>query len=45
MPQSEPGSLSDDAYAAIVAYVLDANGNGAVNTLDRQNMPGFPIAR
>jgi quinohemoprotein ethanol dehydrogenase len=45
MPQSDPGSLSDDAYAAIVAYVLDANGNGASKTLDRQNMPEFPIAR
>jgi len=45
MPQSDPGSLSDEGYAAIVAYVLDANGNGAANPLDRQSMRGITIAR
>jgi quinohemoprotein ethanol dehydrogenase len=45
MPQSDPGSLSDETYAAIVAYVLDANGNGAAETLDRQSMRRITIAR
>jgi plastocyanin len=45
MPQSDPGSLSEETYAAIVAYVLDLNGNGAANALTRQSMQGLPIVR
>jgi len=43
MPQSAPGSLSDQNYAAVVAYLLDANGNAAPNPLDRQGMRGISI--
>jgi plastocyanin/cytochrome c553 len=48
MPQSAPGSLSDDNYAAIIAYILNANGHPGDVTLDQRTMktlsviPGHP---
>jgi hypothetical protein len=32
MPPANPGSLSDDMYASIVAYVLQVNGYAAGDT-------------
>jgi outer membrane protein assembly factor BamB/cytochrome c5 len=45
MPQSEPGSLSDESYAAIIAYMLNANGSSVTQSLDRRSMQGIAIAR
>jgi hypothetical protein len=45
MPQSDPGSLREETYEAIVAYVLDLNGNGATEVLTRRGMQGLPVAR
>jgi plastocyanin len=44
MPQSAPGSLSDETYAAIVAYLLAVNNHPASATLDRQTMKGLMVA-
>jgi mono/diheme cytochrome c family protein len=43
MPQSAPGTLSDDNYAAIVAYILSANGHSAAVPLDRQTMKTMSV--
>jgi quinohemoprotein ethanol dehydrogenase len=43
MPQSAPGTLSDDNYAAIVAYILSANGHPLVVPLDRQTMKSLSV--
>jgi quinohemoprotein ethanol dehydrogenase len=45
MPATAPGTLSDDQYAAIVAYLLRANGNAASVTLDPRTMKGLTISR
>jgi alcohol dehydrogenase (cytochrome c) len=38
MPATAPGSLSDDSYRAIVAYILHCNGNDPSIPLDRLTM-------
>jgi hypothetical protein len=44
MPATSPGSLSDEHYAAIVAYILDANDYPAAFPLDRQTMKDRAVA-
>ncbi len=44
MPQSAPGTLSEENYAAIVAYILHANGNAAATPLNRETMQRISIA-
>jgi quinohemoprotein ethanol dehydrogenase len=43
MPQSAPSTLSNETYAAIVAYILAVNNNPASVALDRQTMKGLTI--
>ena len=43
MPVGAPNSLSEEKCAALVAYILRANGNPATATLDRQSMQGLSI--
>jgi quinohemoprotein ethanol dehydrogenase len=43
MPQSAPGILSDDDYAAIIAYILSANGHSVDMKLDRQTMKTLSV--
>ena len=43
MPPTAPGALSDDSYAAIVAYILYSNDNPASSTLDRATMKHLAV--
>jgi outer membrane protein assembly factor BamB/mono/diheme cytochrome c family protein len=43
MPQSAPGTLSDENYAAIVVYILSANGQSAAAPLDLQTLKTMSI--
>ena len=43
MPQSAPGTLSDDNYTAIVAYILSSNGRSLAVPLDCQSMKTMSV--
>jgi quinohemoprotein ethanol dehydrogenase len=44
MPAAAPGTLTEDNYTAIVAYILYANDRPPLVTLSRQTMKGLAIA-
>jgi outer membrane protein assembly factor BamB/cytochrome c5 len=43
MPPTAPGTLSEERYAAIVSYLLNANDQPAPRILDRQSMKSLTI--
>jgi outer membrane protein assembly factor BamB/plastocyanin/cytochrome c5 len=43
MPQGAPNSLSEESYAALVAYILQSNDHPFKGTLDPQSMKGLGI--
>jgi quinohemoprotein ethanol dehydrogenase len=45
MPSSSPGSLTDEQYAALVAYIVHANGGSTLDVLRRSTIGGNPVIK